>query len=165
MLSLNRRRAGRQVRATGDRNSGVVLVEFALVCSLFAVFLAAIVEFGHVYMVINILNASAKRSARYGAVEGITSAQVASKVDTILSSTISPAQATTKVLDGNCFDDPDFDFDTFDPDSLEQVELTDLDRRELFVVRVTVPYEQVAIMPPFWVRGITLVGQSVMRHE
>lgn len=141
------------------------MVEFALVCSLFAVFLAAILEFGHVYMVINILNASAKRAARYGAVEGITSSQVINMVNGTLSSTISPAQATARVLDGSCFDDPEFDFGTFQPDELPSIELTDLDRRSLFVVRVTVPYEQVALIPPFWVKGVVLTGQSVMRHE
>jgi hypothetical protein len=32
-------------------------------------------------------------------------------------------------------------------------------------VQVTVPYNQVALLPPFWVKNATVTGQSVLRHE
>ena len=156
----------RRGQSDQPRRSGAVLVEFALVASIFGIFLAAVVEFSHVYMVINILNASTKRAARYGAVEGITSQQVIDRVNNLLGTTIAPAQATTRVMDGNAFDDPNFQYYVFNPnDPNLDIELADRERRELFIVRTTVPYEQVAIMPPFWIKNVTLVGQSVMRHE
>lgn len=148
-----------------EARSGAVLVEFALVCSLFAMFLAMIVELSHVYLVINTLNASAKRAARYGVVEGISTAQVTAKADSYLGNSLDPAQATISVLDGSVFDSPGFDPDTFDPDSLPTIELLDAESRQIFVVRVEVPYDDVALLAPYWLKGLTLTGQSVIRHE
>lgn len=145
--------------------SGAVLVEFALVSTMFVMFLAMILELGHVYLVVNALNATAKRSARYGAVEGISTNQVIDKAASIIAAGVNPAEATVSVLDGSVFDTNGYDADSFNAASLPQIELLDAETRQLFVVRVTVPYDDVALIPPFWIKNITLVGQSVMRHE
>ncbi|WP_417850369.1 TadE/TadG family type IV pilus assembly protein [Thalassoglobus sp.] len=152
-------------RKSEKARSGAVLVEFALVSSLFVIFLAMILEVSHVYLVINTLNASAKRAARFGVVEGVTSAQAIEKANSYLTASLSPAAATVSVLDGSIFDSPSYNADTFDSSTLTAVELSDLETRDLFVVRVTVPYDQVALIPPIWLDGLTLSGQSVMRHE
>lgn len=155
----------RQVDNLKKSRGGAVLVEFALVSSLFAMFLAMIMELGHVYLIINALNASAKRAARYGVVEGVTTAEVLTKANTLVGSTFAPAEATISVLDGSVFDSEGYDADNFNYSELPDIELADVESRQLFVVRVSVPYEDVAIMPPFWMKGMTLSGQSVMRHE
>lgn len=155
----------RQVDNLKKSRGGAVLVEFALVSSLFAMFLAMIMELGHVYLVINALNASAKRAARYGVVEGVTTAEVLAKANSLIGSTFAPAEATVSILDGSIFDSDGYDADTFDYSSLPTIELDDAETRQLFVVRVSVPYDDVAIIPPFWIKGVTLYGQSVMRHE
>lgn len=150
---------------TFRKRSGAVLVEFALVSSLFAMFLAMIMELGHVYLVINGLNAAAKRSARYGVVEGVSTAQVKEKANSILSASLNSSQTTVLVKDGSVFDSSGYDADGFDADALPNIELLDAESRQLFVVRVSVPYDDVAILSPFWIKGVKLVGQSVMRHE
>ena len=53
----------RQPVSPPQDRQGAVLVENALVISVFLVFLFGIIEFGHVYLVINTLNAAAKRAA------------------------------------------------------------------------------------------------------
>lgn len=150
---------------SANERSGTVLVEFALVCSLFAMFLAMIVELGHVYVVINSLNSAAKRSARYGIVEGISSAQVKAKATNILGSSLDPGNAVVSVLDGSVFDSSGYDADSYDASSLSPVEILGAESRQLFVVRISVDYDDVALFSPFWVKDATLVGQSVVRHE
>ncbi len=142
-----------------------MLVEFALVSSLFVVFLAMILEVSHVYLVINTLNAAAKRGARYGIVEGVTSAEATAKANSYLTESLDPTNATISILDGSIFDSPSYNADTFDHSTLTPVEISNLETRDLFVVRVSVPYDQVALIPPIWLDGLTLTGQSVMRHE
>jgi hypothetical protein len=49
--------------------------------------------------------------------------------------------------------------------TLPNIELSTAPARRLFVVRITVPYNSVAILAPKWVKNMTLSGQAVMRHE
>ncbi|MBT5019982.1 pilus assembly protein [Planctomicrobium sp.] len=148
-----------------NERSGTVLVEFALVATLFAMFLAMIVELGHVYVVINSLNSAAKRSARYGIVEGISTAQVKTKATSILGTSLNPGNAVISVLDGSVFDSPGYDADSYDAASLPAIEILGAESRQLFVVRISVDYDDVALFSPFWVKDATLTGQSVIRHE
>lgn len=145
--------------------SGVVLVEFALVVSVFAIFLAGIVEFGHAYMVIGTLNMAAKRAARMGAVKDSTNDAVTTRATQILSKSINVAHAEILLKDASIFDDPNVDPAAISYDSLPDINLQDAEERQLFLVRVKVPYEDVALIPPFWVKNMTLTGMSVMRHE
>jgi len=148
-----------------DQRRGVVTVEMALTITTFAIFLGGILEFGHVYMVIGTLNGAAKRAARYGAAEGITTAEVEARVDEILSKGFDHTQATVYVRDASVFDDGATDPSTISYSGLPAIELADAEVRDLYVVRVEVPYEDVALIPPFWAKNVTLTGQSVMRHE
>lgn len=151
--------------AESPSRQGAVLVEFALVSSLFAMFLAMIVELSHVYLVINTLNAAAKRAARYGVVEDIPTADVIEKAKTYLGASFNRERATISVLDGSVFDTPGFAADSLDPATLPALELLKAESRQLFVVRIEVPYDEVALFPPFWLHNLTLTGQSVIRHE
>lgn len=148
-----------------SERSGAVLVEFALVVSVFAMFLAILVELGHVYMVINTLNAAARRSARHGIAEGVTSAEVIAHANDYLDAGLDLTHVTVEVLDGAIFDDPTFNPDTYNPDTLTAVEVADLETRDIFVVRIEVPYNDVALFSPVWLKDLNLYGQSVMRHE
>jgi len=148
-----------------EHRSGVVLVEFALVVSVFAIFMAGIVEFGHAYMVLGTLNMAAKRGARMGAVEESTNDAVTTRATQILSKSINVARAEILVKDASVFDDPTVDPATITYDSLPDINLEEAEARQLFLVRVNVPYEDVALIPPFWAKNLTLTGMSVMRHE
>ena len=59
----------------------------------------------------------------------------------------------------------------FPQDELPDLELTEAETRQLFVVRAKVPYQEVAILPvnfplvgPF-LQELELAGQAFMRHE
>lgn len=147
------------------RRGGATLVETAVVMPVFLIFVWAIIEFGHAFMVVNLLNAAAKRASREGVVDDVTTAQVIARVNEIVGSAISTDSLTVLVKNGNAFDDPDVDPTGINYSALPNIELADAEPRQLFIVYVEVPYSQVAIMPPKWVTGVTLRGQSAQRHE
>jgi len=148
-----------------NQRTGATLVETAVVMPVFLLFVWALIEFGHAYMVSNLLTAAAKRGAREGVVDDVTTAQVIDRVNQILSTAISLEHVTVMVKDASVFDDPETDVSSVDYASLPDVELDDMDPRKLFVVYIEVPYSQVCIMPPRWVTGVTLKGMSAQRHE
>lgn len=151
-------------RTDNGQRRGTTIVETAVVAPAFAVFLAAIMEFGHAFLVVGTLNAAAKQAARHGAVEGITSADVITKANGILGAALDITKTTVLVKDASIFDSPSLP-ETIDYDDLPNIELNSADRRQLYVVRISVAYNDVALMPPFWAKDLELVGQSVMRHE
>jgi len=155
----------RKPSQASQRRSGTVLVENAIVASVFGVFLTGIMEFGHTYMVQGVMNAAAQRAARYGSVTGVTTSQVETKAKEILTAAFRTAQATVAVKDGGVFDTTNVDPKTINYNTLQNIELNTAGSSQLFIVRISVPYNSVALLPPFWVKNVTLRAQSVMRHE
>lgn len=147
------------------RRCGATLVETAVVMPVFLIFVWAIIEFGHAFMVVNLLNAAAKRASREGVADGVTTAQVIARVNEIVGSAISTDDVTVLVKDGSVFDDPEVDATGIDYDALNDIDLTQAEPRQLFIVYVEVPYSAVSIMPPKWVTNVILRGQSAQRHE
>lgn len=143
---------------------GTTIVETAVVAPVFAIFLAAIMEFGHAFLVVGTLNAAAKQAARHGAVEGISTSDVVAKANGILGAALDSTDATVLVKDASVFDADSLP-EVIEYDELPNIELSTAERRQLYVVRIQVAYNDVAIMPPFWAKDLQLVGQSVMRHE
>jgi Flp pilus assembly protein TadG len=148
-----------------SQRAGAVLVETALVVSVFAIVMAGVIEFGHVYLVVGTISAAARGGARTGAVEGVSTAEVRAETERLLGASFNKNFATIQVKDASVFDQPSLDPATINYSSLPDVEVKNLDTGQLFLVRVEVPYEAVALMPPFWAKGITLRSQAVMRHE
>lgn len=144
--------------------SGATIVEMAVVTPVFAVFLAAIMEFGHAFLVVGTLNAAAKQAARYGAVDGISTTEVEARVNQVLAAAFDASQTTVYVKNAGVFDGGG-ELDDIDYTELPDIELLEAERRQLYVVRVEVDYNDVALMPPFWAKDLKLFGQSVMRHE
>ncbi|MCA8998904.1 MAG: hypothetical protein KDA80_18035 [Planctomycetaceae bacterium] len=137
-----------------------------MVISVFGIFLGGIIEFAHAYLVIHTLNAAAKRAARYGAAEGVSTTEVRDRVDELLGSTFRPSEATIYVKDAGVFDSAPFNPTAVDYTNLPDIELEDAEPTQLFAVRVSVPYNEIAIMPTtMWVKDLTLWGGAVMRHE
>lgn len=151
-------------RADQPERRGATIVEMAVVAPVFAVFLAAIMEFGHAFLVVGTLNAAAKQAARHGAVEGISTSDVVAKANGILGAALDAMETTVLVKDASIFDAETLP-EVIEYDELPNIELNTAERRQLYVVRIEVDYNDVAIMPPFWAKDIRLVGQSVMRHE
>ncbi len=145
--------------------SGAYIVEFSLVIPVFAVFMVAIMEFGHAYLVIATINAAAKDGARYGAVEGVTTAQVTARVQNLIGSAIPLTNVTVMIKDASVFDVDPLDASTIDYAALPNLDLTLATERQMFLVRVEVPYNDVALLPPFFAKDLNLTALSVTRHE
>ena len=147
------------------RRRGTHAVEVALTLPIFIMFLAALMEFGHVFMVSHMLKTAAKSGARYGSTSGVSAAQVTSRVQEIVASAFPSTRATVIVRDASVFDASQVNPSSINYNGLPTINLNNADYGQLFIVQVTVPYDQVALLPPFWVKGRTVTGQSVMRHE
>lgn len=143
---------------------GATLVETAVALPVFFTFMFALFEFGHAYMIQNTLNAAAKRAARYGIADDVTTAQVKKKVEDILRPAMNISRATIYIKNAGTFDTATTPTN-INYSALPAIELKDAEPRQLFLVRVEVPYRDVAIIPPFWIKNVTLKGQSVIRHE
>lgn len=144
---------------------GAALVEFAIVVPVFGIFLAAMVEFGHAYMVQTTLRGAAKKAARLGVADGVPTSTVAEEARRIVSAACRTDQLTVLIKDANLFDTSANIPENIDFHDLPNIELLEADTRRLFIVRLELPYDAVALFPPFWVNNVTLHSQSVMRHE
>jgi Flp pilus assembly protein TadG len=144
---------------------GVTIAETAVVLPVFFVILFGFIEFGHVFMTIHALNSAARRAARLGVSETATTASVTALANQVVGSAIPAATATIIVKNGDAFEVSGMDASTINYSTLPDIELSTAERRQLFIVRITVPYSDVAILGPRWLGGLTVYGQSVMRKE
>ena len=116
-------------------------------------------------MVNNMLTAIAKQAAHQGSFDGISTADVASFASSKLNSFITHGTATTIVKDASVFELSSTNGKSVNSSDLPNIELRDAASRQLFLVHIEVPYNDVALLPPFWIRDITLRGDSVMHRE
>jgi hypothetical protein len=137
----------------------------AMVMPAFLLFLFAIIEFGHAMMVRAVLQAAARDGARIGSVGDMTTAGVLAYVDQRLASALDAGAATVAVRDAGAFDNPEKVAAGIDLDNLPTIELADAESRQLYIVRISIAYEDVAILPPFWTTGLQIQADSVIRHE
>ena len=147
------------------RRRGTSAVEVAVMMPVFIMLLAGMMEFGHALFVSHMLKAAAKSGARYGAAGGVTTAQVQAKVKQIVGSSINANKCTVLVKDAGVFDTAAVAPSTINYSMLPAVELSTIEQGHLYIVQVTVPYSQVALLTPKWIIGRTVTGQSVLRHE
>jgi len=150
---------------TSQGREGATLAETAVVLPVFFVILFGFIEFGHVFMVIHGLNSAARRAGRLGVSETATTAEVKALATQVIGSAIPAAKATIIVKNGDAFEVPGMDGSSVNYSTLPDIELSTAKRRQLFIVRITVPYSDIAILGPRWLGGLTVYGQSVMRKE
>ena len=143
------------------RRSGTVLAEMAVVMPVFFLIIFALFEFGHAYLAVNVLNAAASRAARIGAVEGATNAEVLAAANEIIDAGLPANSASVSIKNGNIFDEGS----AAEISSLPDLNIADCEPRQLFIVHVTVDYDDIGIMGPRWLTGLKLHGEAVMRHE
>jgi Flp pilus assembly protein TadG len=157
----------RKIRGHRERRRGSALVETAVVLPVFFTFIFAFIEFGHCFMTIHTLNSAARRAARLGVGEDVTSAQVSGMAHSILNSAIDAdlAGVNITVKDASAFDAANVDVDAIDFENLPDIEVANLESRSLFLVRIEVPYHEVGILGPRWIDTLNLYGQAVMRKE
>ncbi len=154
-----------QYQRKQDRK-GTALVEAAVILPVFFFLVFAILEFGHAQMVNNVLNSACRNGARVGSVEGTSTGQVLGQVDTTLGTVIPTASVTVVVKDASVYDSG-----STPPTSeaglsaLPDIELSDAEPRQMFMVRASVPYNDIALISMSFMDGVVLTGQSFMRHE
>lgn len=154
-----------QATTQASRRRGTSAVEVAVMMPVFIMLLAGMMEFGHALFVSHMLKAAAKSGARYGAAGGVTTAQVQAKVQQIVGASINASKCTVLVKDAGVFDTAAVAPSTINYSTLPAVELSTIEQGHLYIVQVTVPYSQVALLTPQWIIGRTVTGQSVLRHE
>ena len=127
-------------RAQRNR-SGAAAVEFAMTAPLLFLLLLGALELGHANMIFNAAEAAAYEGAREGIVPGATSAESVAAANSLLQ--VSGVEgATVTTVPAN-----------FDTDS-DQIE-----------VRVVVPYNENALMAPFFTRGLRIDRQCTLQRE
>jgi Flp pilus assembly protein TadG len=144
---------------------GATAVEIAFVLPVFLIIVFGMLEFGHSFMINNLLTATTKEAARLGSFDGSTTAEVEAAAREVIARAFADNEATIAVKDASVFDDPNVDVAAIDLWGLPDIEVADAEPRQLFVVLIEVPYSDVALFPPFWSDGIVLSSHTVMRHE
>lgn len=157
------------MRATAQRRSdrrGTAAVETALVLPAYIVLLFAIVEFGHAQLVLSLLQSGCRNGARMGSLEGPTTAEVIARVHRTVGSAVAEGLTTVAVRDASVFDTgDDIPESGAAVDALPELEVADAEPRQMFVVRASVPYNSIALVPMPFLRDLTLSAQSFIRHE
>lgn len=156
------------IRHSKQRRSrrGTTIVETAVVLPVFLFLLFAIIEFAHAQLVNNMLNSACRSGARVGSVEGTSSADVVARINETMSPVISPDEVSIFVNDASVYDsDGSPPQSGSDIENLPSIELSDAEPRQMFVVRATLNYNDIALVPMPFMNGVVLNSQAFMRHE
>jgi hypothetical protein len=159
---MKRARSKRQAK-----RCGTTAVELAVILPVILVIYFAMIEFGHVYLSTNVIKSAARYAGRLAVTNGATNDQVIAEANRVLGTMMNPSLATIFIKDGSLFDTSGSPPTNYG--NLPDVQVQDIESRNLFIVRITVPYNSISLFPSgFWhtyVHDLTLSGQAVMRHE
>jgi Flp pilus assembly protein TadG len=158
-------------RRRAKLRGGTTIVETALVLPVFLLFVLGLIELGHAIMVKHVLSSACRQAARIGSTEGGSTAATRAKTLQVLGSAVDSDHVTVYVKNAGAFDasgSPDTSGTALE--ALPDIELTDAEPRQLFMVRAKVKYTDIAIVPniPYlgsFLDDVTLEGQAFMRHE
>lgn len=156
----------RRTRKRAQHPGGATTVETAFVLPAYIVLLFAIIEFGHAQMVVSLLQSGCRNGARMGAMQGPTTAEVVARVKQTLGAAVNVNAASVVVKNAGVFDSggdaPSTDAGI---EALPAIELSEAEPRQMFVVRASVPYNSIALVPMPFLHGVVLDAQAFMRHE
>jgi Flp pilus assembly protein TadG len=156
----------RTIRKRSAARRGTAVVETAVVLPVYVLLLLAIIEFGHATMVINLLQSGCRTAARMGSMQGPTTDQVVAKVRQTLGTAVNPNLVNVFVQDASSMDSgavwPTTDAEV---QALPPLELAEAEPRQMFVVRASVNYNDISVIPMPFLAGVTLDAQAFMRHE
>lgn len=148
---------------------GTTVVEAAMVLPLFFIFIFTIIEFGHSQLVENTLDGACRKAARYGSTNGVTTAEIRTKVENMVGTVVDTDDVTIIIKNASVYDTggtlPVTSQDFY---ALPDVEAADLEPRDLFLVRVELRYSDVALISlPFLgnMENAVMVGEAFTRHE
>jgi Flp pilus assembly protein TadG len=129
---------------------GVTAIEFALVAPLFFMLLLGIVEFGRVFMVMELLNGAARQACRQAMIEGANSTQIQQAAVVFLNGVGIDGTAATVNVNGV---------------PVNTIDTTTLPAYADVTVQVTVPVSSVTWVPNGFIPSGNLAGQYGMRRE
>ena len=142
---------------TKDR-AGAAFVELGFVLPIIVMTVLGVIEFSRALEVSQILTAAAREGGRLGMLNRLSddpdpmNTKVTNDIKHFLASQgLDPAMITVEITDTSV-------------DS-NDVQLDDVDPKTDFMVRVTVPYSEVAYTSPWFLEDATLEGAIRMRHE
>ena len=115
------------------------MFETALVMPVYLLFVFVLLEFGHAMMVNNTIRRACRDGARIGTVEGTTTQMVQQRVEEVLASAVKPMHVQVFVKNANAFDVGDPPTSDKAIEELPDLELTEAETRQLFVVRALKP--------------------------
>lgn len=148
------------------RSQGTTCVEVAVVLPVFIIFLFGLIAFGHARMVSNMMRGATRAGARFSAPEGVSTAQAIARVRLILSGGMNSSLVNVQVKDASAYDDgAPFPTTASAMSAMPDIELLTAKERQLFMVRASVNYNDVAILPTPWFDNVQISGQAFMRHE
>jgi Flp pilus assembly protein TadG len=146
--------------------SGTAAVETAVVLPVYVLLLFGVIEFGHAHMVVNLLQSGARNGARMGSTAGPTTAQVIARVRQTMGAGVNPGKVNVWVQDASSLDDGGaWPMTDAQVEALPDIELSSAQDRQLFVVRASVAYNDISLLPMPFLRGMRLQTQCFMRHE
>lgn len=152
-------------RNTPRHRQGTTAVETAVVLPVFLMLVFAIIEFGHAQLVNNLINSACRNGARVGAVEGTSTAQVIAQVGAVMSAVVPSESVSIFVKDASIFDDGTPPTTGAGVEAMPNVELSAAEPRQMFVIRASVAYNDIALVPMPFLENVVLDGQAFMRHE
>lgn len=156
----------RTPRSQARQRRGTAVVETAVVLPVYLLLLLGIAEFGHAQLIVNLLNSATRNGARVGSTEGTTNADVIERVQRTVGTAVPVGKISIYIKNASVFDaagtTPSSDSAL---ESLPDVNVSTLHPRQMFMVRVKVAYNDVALVPMPFLRGMTLDAQAFMRHE
>ena len=147
---------------------GASTVELAFVLPVFLIFMFGIFVIGHAQMVNNTMRAACRAAARYGATEGVTTADVENFLEERLAVVVDPDDVNMVIKDASDYDGSgagEWPTSNSDFGSMPNIELDDAEPRQLFVVRASIDYADISILQLPWLSSMQLSGQAFMRHE
>lgn len=141
-------------------------MEVAFILPVFLLFLFFLISYGHAQMVANMIAGATRTAARYGATEGVSSAAAEARLRQIIGSGIDTSNLTVQIKDASAYDNGSaFPSTASAMASLPNLELSSAKSRQLFMVRASINYNDVAIVPVPWLENLQISGQAFMRHE
>lgn len=139
----------RSVRRRQKRR-GAAAVEFALVATVFFMFVFAIFEIGRLVMLQQIMGEACRQGARRAILENASESAIVTQVEDRLEANSIPG-ATVTITWSN---------------KATQPNMANLGFQDPLTVRATVPYSDVSWLVPTWVvQGAVMEAQATMRVE
>lgn len=147
---MNAKPMNRRISQRGQRRRGAAAVEFALVATVFFLFVFGVFEIGRLVMLQQIMGEACRQGARRAILENASETAVVDQVKARLAACSISGSTVTITW----------------PTKSTQPSIARLGFQDPITVRATVPYSSVSWLVPTWVSsGVVMQAQSTMRIE